>query len=185
MRRHAHRERHRAEPASDPRGQAQPADHLGEPGQPDQALGVLGQICDGLRRQGLLRERQKGLGQRLGRARQRLGVAHRLDTVDDEEAGQHGAGRETQQTHGLCLAPSGLLSKHLRATLTPMCGRYASSADTDWLEEVFEIDETPDPLPGPRYNIAPTDPVVAVVERVPKDAPERVVRKLVELRWGH
>ncbi len=48
-----------------------------------------------------------------------------------------------------------------------MCGRYASSADTEWLEEVFEIDEMADSLPGPRYNIAPTDPVVAVLERVP------------------
>lgn len=65
-----------------------------------------------------------------------------------------------------------------------MCGRYASSADTEWLEEVFEIDEVPESLPGARYNIAPTDPVVAVVERAAKDAPERVVRKLVELRWG-
>ena len=65
-----------------------------------------------------------------------------------------------------------------------MCGRYASSADTEWLEEVFEIDEMADSLPGPRYNIAPTDPVVAVLERVPKDAADTVVRKLVELRWG-
>ena len=65
-----------------------------------------------------------------------------------------------------------------------MCGRYASSADVEWLEEVFEIDDVPDPLPPARYNIAPTDPVVAVVERAPKDAPDRVVRKLVELRWG-
>ncbi|MFT4295218.1 MAG: SOS response-associated peptidase [Micropruina sp.] len=65
-----------------------------------------------------------------------------------------------------------------------MCGRYASSADASWLEEVFEIDEMPDEVPPPRYNIAPTDPVLAVVERTPKDAPARVVRKLVELRWG-
>lgn len=65
-----------------------------------------------------------------------------------------------------------------------MCGRYAASADAELLEELFEIDEVAGPLPAARYNIAPTDPVAAVVERVDKDDPQRVVRKLVELRWG-
>ncbi|MBP8920557.1 MAG: SOS response-associated peptidase [Micropruina sp.] len=65
-----------------------------------------------------------------------------------------------------------------------MCGRYASSADPELLEEIFEIDEVAGPLPPPRYNIAPTDPVPAVLERAPKSDPSTVVRKLVELRWG-
>ena len=65
-----------------------------------------------------------------------------------------------------------------------MCGRYAASADQELLEELFLIDEVAGPLPKARYNIAPTDPVVAVVERASKDEPEQTSRKLVELRWG-
>ncbi len=76
------------------------------------------------------------------------------------------------------------MSKRLRANLTPMCGRYAASADAELLDEIFVIDEVDGPLPPARYNIAPTDPVVAVVERVRKDAPDEVTRKLVPLRWG-
>lgn len=62
-----------------------------------------------------------------------------------------------------------------------MCGRYAASASRELLVETFEIDEVAGPLPGPDYNVAPTDPVPAVVERVVQDT---VVRKLVDLRWG-
>lgn len=65
-----------------------------------------------------------------------------------------------------------------------MCGRYAASADAELLEEIFVIDEVAGPLPPPRWNIAPTDPVIAVVERARRDEPEQVARKLVELRWG-
>ncbi|MFW6598527.1 SOS response-associated peptidase [Propionibacteriaceae bacterium Y2011] len=62
-----------------------------------------------------------------------------------------------------------------------MCGRYASSADPDLLTEEFEIDEIDDDLPGASFNVAPTDPVPAVLERV-RD--EGVVRRLRALRWG-
>jgi len=65
-----------------------------------------------------------------------------------------------------------------------MCGRYAASADVELLEEIFLIDEVLGPLPPARYNIAPTDPVVAVLERASKDEPSKVVRKMLELRWG-
>ncbi len=66
-----------------------------------------------------------------------------------------------------------------------MCGRYAATADHELLEEVFEIDEVAGPLPPPKFNVAPTDPVPAVVERLPKDVPDAApVRRLVELRWG-
>lgn len=64
-----------------------------------------------------------------------------------------------------------------------MCGRYAASADAELLEEIFVIDEVVGPLPPARWNIAPTDPVAAVLERVAKDSDD-VTRKLVELRWG-
>lgn len=65
-----------------------------------------------------------------------------------------------------------------------MCGRYAATANPDELVEDFEIafvDEQMAEICRPRFNIAPTDPVAAVVERV-KDA--TVTRKLVPLRWG-
>ncbi|MFX4272993.1 SOS response-associated peptidase [Propionibacteriaceae bacterium Y1685] len=62
-----------------------------------------------------------------------------------------------------------------------MCGRYASSADPDLLVEEFEIDEVDDGLPESNWNIAPTDPVPAVLERA---ADDQVTRKLRPLRWG-
>lgn len=65
-----------------------------------------------------------------------------------------------------------------------MCGRYAADADTAELVSVFEIDEV-DPSGAqaarPRFNIAPSTDVAAVLERV--EAGSRV-RKLVGLRWG-
>ncbi|NHB85960.1 SOS response-associated peptidase [Tessaracoccus sp. HDW20] len=65
-----------------------------------------------------------------------------------------------------------------------MCGRYAATANPDELVEEFEIsfvDDGMDEVCAPRYNIAPTDTVPAVVERAKDDA---VTRKLVGLRWG-
>ena len=62
-----------------------------------------------------------------------------------------------------------------------MCGRYASSRRPEDLVEEFEIDkvEVKETL-APDYNVAPTKPVYAVVERPPgsgasddaEDAPE-------------
>jgi putative SOS response-associated peptidase YedK len=62
-----------------------------------------------------------------------------------------------------------------------MCGRYALSLSGEDLEEFFEIDEIAGPLPPPDYNIAPTDPVVAVFER---ERPEGLRRLLAPVRWG-
>lgn len=64
-----------------------------------------------------------------------------------------------------------------------MCGRYAASADEAELVEEFDIDEVAGEPPPASWNIAPTDPVTAVVQRVSKtDGQSR--RKLVPLRWG-
>ena len=68
-----------------------------------------------------------------------------------------------------------------RSSVGAMCGRYASSAGRDDLVEMFEIDEVDGPLPGPDFNIAPTDPVPAVLER---NRDSRRVRLLTGLRWG-
>ncbi|NNG18892.1 SOS response-associated peptidase [Naumannella sp. ID2617S] len=64
-----------------------------------------------------------------------------------------------------------------------MCGRYAASADVDELVEDFEVDEVAEQPPPPSWNVAPTDPVAAVVERRDKQTGE-VRRKLVQVRWG-
>ena len=68
-----------------------------------------------------------------------------------------------------------------------MCGRYAASASADLLVETFEVDVVA-PTPqldwmSPRYNVAPTDPVPAILERVDKETGD-VVRRLTPLRWG-
>ncbi|MDO5500170.1 MAG: SOS response-associated peptidase [Propionibacteriaceae bacterium] len=66
-----------------------------------------------------------------------------------------------------------------------MCGRYAASADLAQLVAEFEVEEVEQGPEGPSWNVAPTDPVPAIVERLPKDDPDgAAVRKLVQLRWG-
>lgn len=62
-----------------------------------------------------------------------------------------------------------------------MCGRFAASADVDQLIEFFEIDQVVGELPPRSYNIAPTDPIVAVLERQRPEGPTRV---LTTVRWG-
>lgn len=65
-----------------------------------------------------------------------------------------------------------------------MCGRYAATARPDELVEEFDIsfvEEGAADACGPRYNIAPTDTVPAVVERQREGVQ---ARGLVGLRWG-
>ncbi len=65
-----------------------------------------------------------------------------------------------------------------------MCGRYAATANPEELVEEFEIDfvdEAIGEVCTPRYNIAPTDTVPAVLER---GGDGEATRKLVPLRWG-
>lgn len=58
-----------------------------------------------------------------------------------------------------------------------MCGRYVAAAPASVLAEYFAIDEVREELPGPSWNVAPTDPVPAIVVRRDK-------RLLGVLRWG-
>lgn len=58
-----------------------------------------------------------------------------------------------------------------------MCGRFSRKAKTDEIKHIFEIDAVKSDL-GPSYNIAPTQPVLAVVQS-PKGT-----RGLVSLKWG-
>ena len=64
-----------------------------------------------------------------------------------------------------------------------MCGRYAATRDPADLAAAFQVDEVvaERALP-PRYNIAPTNPVYAVLER--RENGEQLRRELRVLRWG-
>ncbi len=66
-----------------------------------------------------------------------------------------------------------------------MCGRFASTQTDNELLEVFGAYETVGEQLPPAYNVAPTDPVRTVLERVPRDEPEAApVRQLRTARWG-
>jgi len=58
-----------------------------------------------------------------------------------------------------------------------VCGRYASSRRPEDLVSYFEVDEPPEEVLPPSYNVAPTDPVYAVLQRHDR-------RQLRVLRWG-
>ena len=58
-----------------------------------------------------------------------------------------------------------------------MCGRYASSRDARDLASAFEVEEPPEEVLAPSWNVAPTDPVYAVLRRGD-------TRLLKVLRWG-
>ncbi len=68
-----------------------------------------------------------------------------------------------------------------------MCGRYASSASVDSLVETFEIDVVHEPpnldWMKPRFNLAPTDAVPGVLQRIDKES-GRLVKRLEWLHWG-
>lgn len=57
-----------------------------------------------------------------------------------------------------------------------MCGRYASSRRPEDLVTYFEVEEPPEQVLPPRWNVAPTDPVYAVVQKK--------TRQLRVFRWG-
>lgn len=68
-----------------------------------------------------------------------------------------------------------------------MCGRYASSRRPEDLVEEFEVDRVVADKPlAADYNVAPTKEVYAVMDRVPRDAPEGTPaeRRLTTVTWG-
>src|SRR6187455_101995 len=58
----------------------------------------------------------------------------------------------------------------------PMCGRFMQERPVSELAEIFEAEPLVDE-PGGRYNIAPTDEAIVVVERDAR-------RALKGYRWG-
>ncbi|MCX4706268.1 SOS response-associated peptidase [Streptomyces sp. NBC_01373] len=68
-----------------------------------------------------------------------------------------------------------------------MCGRYASTRSPEDLVQLFRVtDWRAEEALAPNWNVAPTDNVWAVLERVPreKDEAEAAERELRPLRWG-
>ena len=73
-----------------------------------------------------------------------------------------------------------------------MCGRYASTRDPGDLVDEFEVEQVPDDFEpiGADYNVAPTNQVYAVVERLPRGDDGKVleqaegVRQLRVVTWG-
>ncbi|MBZ5740593.1 SOS response-associated peptidase [Nocardioides mangrovi] len=67
-----------------------------------------------------------------------------------------------------------------------MCGRYASSRRPEDLADEFDVVDVRIPAPlEADYNVAPTDPVYAVVERPPsKESAEPPERQLRVVKWG-
>ncbi len=66
-----------------------------------------------------------------------------------------------------------------------MCGRFVVAGAASDLVALFDIDLPADDLPGPSWNVAPTDPVAIVLDSIPKTADDDVpVRRLESARWG-
>jgi putative SOS response-associated peptidase YedK len=67
-----------------------------------------------------------------------------------------------------------------------MCGRYATARDPADLIEEFGVDRAVvDEQLAPNYNVAPTDDVYAIVERLDKEQPSAPAeRQLRVVRWG-
>jgi putative SOS response-associated peptidase YedK len=65
-----------------------------------------------------------------------------------------------------------------------VCGRFVStSTPTDLVDLLGDLRWDPAETLAPSWNVAPTDPVPAVLERVDKETGE-LVRQLRVLRWG-
>ena len=58
-----------------------------------------------------------------------------------------------------------------------ICGRFVSATDAEGLVRLFVVDERQVDAVEPSYNVAPTDPVPAIVEHGDR-------RHLVRFRWG-
>ncbi len=68
----------------------------------------------------------------------------------------------------------------------PMCGRFVVSDTTPDLIGMFDVEVVGDNLPGQSWNVAPTDPVIVIIDSLPKNQPEHPepVRRAEAARWG-
>lgn len=65
-----------------------------------------------------------------------------------------------------------------------MCGRFTSTSSVADLAREFEVDEVRVGPQQARYNVAPSEPVLAVATRRPRGDEERPLRQLGTFRWG-
>ncbi len=65
-----------------------------------------------------------------------------------------------------------------------MCGRFTSTSPVEALATTFRVDEVRTDAAPPRYNVAPTQPVLAVATRHARDDGDQFVRSLGTFRWG-
>ena len=63
-----------------------------------------------------------------------------------------------------------------------MCGGYALAEPTEVLEDVFNVDLVGENLPGPSWNIRPTNQVPIVVDTIDASGDQR--RRLESARWS-
>ncbi|MFA9276362.1 MAG: SOS response-associated peptidase [Rhodoluna sp.] len=63
-----------------------------------------------------------------------------------------------------------------------MCGGYALAEPTEVLEDVFSVDLVGEDLPGPSWNIRPTNQVPVVVDTIDASGDQR--RRLESARWS-
>jgi putative SOS response-associated peptidase YedK len=77
----------------------------------------------------------------------------------------------------VCVASTSLADTSAKEKI--MCGRFALIADTEQVATLFEVDDVANiPAAVPRYNIAPTQPVLAVRLN------ENGRREITFFRWG-
>ena len=70
-----------------------------------------------------------------------------------------------------------------------MCGRFVVARSVGEIQTIFEADEIIGDLPGISYNVAPTQPIVIIVDRAFEKAPDgspigELSRELHAARWG-
>ncbi|MEZ0021867.1 putative SOS response-associated peptidase YedK [Kitasatospora sp. MAP12-15] len=66
-----------------------------------------------------------------------------------------------------------------------MCGRFVSTSKPEDLVQLFGVTRwNPEEVLEPDWNVSPTDPVWAVLERPVRDEGPAPVRQLRALRWG-
>jgi putative SOS response-associated peptidase YedK len=63
----------------------------------------------------------------------------------------------------------------------PMCGRFVVTESTEELIELFDIDHAAAELPGPSYNVRPTEQIPIILDSVKT---EPAVRRLESARWS-
>ena len=66
-----------------------------------------------------------------------------------------------------------------------MCGRFVLDRKTSDLVTLFDVDIAGDDLPGPSWNIAPTQRIPVIIDTIPRaDDVFEPVRRLASARWG-